>query len=222
MKRYFYLKVKKINTKDIVVMGLMLSLYLILNLMTAYSFSQFYLSLNIKLISIFVLATYTDWLRTLIVAILGGIIGFFLPTNADAGIPLAYVFDYWIPLLLVAICSIFLPRNFRNKKEKVSKNKKLLMSKREKNKLWFEEKKDWFKWMGIWIIVISIYAFLGFWSKTFAGVLFYSAGAVEKNQNVWIFSMSVNSVNSVFDWAIYLATIPVVCYTIYPVAKNIY
>ncbi|ATZ21241.1 energy-coupled thiamine transporter ThiT [Mesoplasma tabanidae] len=222
MKRYFYLRVKRINTKDIVVMGLMLALYLILNLMTAYSFTQFYLSLNIKLIPIFVLAAYTDWLRTLIVAILGGIIGFFLPTNADAGIPLAYVFDYWIPLLLVAICSIFLPREFKSKKVKVSKKSKLMMSKTERFNLWFKEKNDWFKWTGVWILIISIYALLGFWSKTFAGVLFYSAGAVEKNQNVWIFSMSVNSVNSVFDWAIYLATIPVVCYTIYPVAKNIY
>ncbi|AVN58647.1 hypothetical protein CG009_00130 [Mesoplasma florum] len=222
MKRYFYLRVKKIYTKDIVVMGLMLSLYLILNLTTAYSFTQFYLSLNVKLIPIFVLAAYTDWLRTLIVAILGGIIGFFLPTNADAGIPLAYIFDYWIPLLLVAVCSIFLPREFKTKKEKISKSEKRMMSKTQRIKIWFLEKKQWFKWMGLWIIIISIYAFLGFWSKTFAGVLFYSAGAVEKNQNVWIFSMSVNGINSVFDWGIYLATIPVVCYTVYPVAKNIY
>lgn len=219
MKRYFYLQVKRIKTKDIVVMGLMLALYLILNLLTACSFTQFYLSFNIKLIPIFVLAVYTDWLRTLIVAILGGIIGFLLPTNSDAGIPLAYVFDYWIPLLLVAVCSIFLPVTVNNQLKFKNQHTREYTEDGKKINNSF---KKWISIMGIWIIVISIYAFLGFWSKTFAGVLFYSAGAIEKNKNVWIFSMNVNAVNFIFDWAIYLLTIPAICHTVYSVAKNIY
>ncbi|ATZ17640.1 energy-coupled thiamine transporter ThiT [Mesoplasma melaleucae] len=220
MKRYFYLRVKRIRTKDIVIMGLMLALYLILNLLTAYSFTQFYLSFNIKLIPIFVLAVYTDWLRTLIVGIIGGVIALFLPTNADSGIPLAYIFDYWIPLLLVSVCSIFLPVTVKNKLK--WKNSHICKCENYGKEYDTKVVRKWFSIMGIWIVVISIYAFLGFWSKTFAGVLFYSAGAVEKNQKVWIFSMSVNGVNSVFDWAIYLVTIPAICHTVYPVAKNIY
>ncbi|ASZ08799.1 hypothetical protein CK556_00255 [Mesoplasma chauliocola] len=217
MKRYFYLKIKKIGTKDIAVMGLMLSLYLVLNLIAGYTIPPFFITLNLQFIPLFVLACYTDWLRTLIVVILAGIIAFFMPANYDSAIPLAYIFDYFIPLLLVSLCSIFIPREFViNPKYEL-----------ENNSFWNKTKKNmkvvlfWIVHQWVFILIITIYVFLGFWSKTFGGVLFYGQYAPE-GQGVWIYSISVNAVNSIFDWILYLITIPITCYTLKPLKEKMY
>ncbi|WP_106078777.1 energy-coupled thiamine transporter ThiT [Mesoplasma coleopterae] len=217
MKRYFYLKVKKITTKDIAVMGLMLSLYLVLNLIAGYSIPPFFITLNLQFIPLFVLACYTDWLRTLIVVFLAGIIAFFMPANYDSAIPLAYLFDYFIPLLLVALCSVFIPREYKQYLEKANVNLKFW----DRVKFNIKRISLWILNRWIFILVIIIYSFLGFWSKTFAGVLFYGQYAPE-GQGVWIYSMSVNAVNSAFDLLLYLITIPIICYTLTPLKNKIY
>lgn len=217
MNRYFFYKVKKIKTKDITLMGLMLGLYLVLNATTAFSFSAWFLSVNIKLIPLFILAAYTDWLRTLIVGLIGGAVAYFLPTNLDAGVPLAYVFDYYIPLLSVACCSLFIPRNF----ESPINNSKLYNSWYKNLLIYSKVFLIWVWRQRIFIIVLLFYTFLGYVSKTIGGVLFWSSGKPQ-GENVWLWSAGLNVPNSINNFCVFVITIPGICYTLQPIKRKIY
>ncbi|PPE06638.1 energy-coupled thiamine transporter ThiT [Mesoplasma corruscae] len=217
MEKHFFINVKRLRTKDIAIMGTMLSIYVILNATTAFSFSIFFLSFNLKLIPIFILAAYTDWLRTLIIGLIGGLIGYFLPTNADAGIPLAYIFDYYFPLLFVSFCSVLLPRNY----------KKIINYSNFYNSFighFWGVIKTFFIWLWqqkIFVLVLAIYVIMSYCSKIIGGVLFWSAGKPE-GDNVWIWSMIYNIPNSINNFIFFVLFIPITCYTIEPIRKQIY
>lgn len=192
-KVYYDFKPKKFNTINIIIMGLMLSLFLVLSYLSSL-IPPFFLNINfsLKYIPLFYLAFLSNFLQTFVVAFLGGLFEFILPNNQDAGNIWAFIFDYFLPTLLVSIASLA--------KTDLTKNKFLnIMS---------------------WFIFLFIPYFLGYISKVIAGVLFWFSGAWS-GFNVWAFSFIYNIPNGVFDFIFATIIIPPICInTIY--IKNKY
>ncbi|PPE04822.1 hypothetical protein EELLY_v1c05030 [Entomoplasma ellychniae] len=217
MERHFFYKVKKIRVKDITTMGIMLALYLVLNVMIGYSFGGLYFTINIQFIPIFIMAVYTDWLRTLIVAMIGSVIAFFLPANLDAGNIPAYLFDYAIPLWIIAVCSLFMPREIKNIVKYSSFYDKRI------GKIWGSIK---YSFIWIWrqkgfVIGIFVFVVLFFISKSIGGVLFWR-GDRPINFQLFIWAGGVNLPNSIIDLILLGILIPLVCNILQPIKKQIY
>lgn len=193
MNRYFCYKFKKVKTRDITSMGMMLGLYILFDYIAGWSMGPNFIVINIKFIPLFILAAYTDWLRTLIVCVIAGCISYLTPTNFDAGVPGAYVFDYFVPVMIMVLVSFVAPRNYDN----------------------------FIKYLIVWIIIIAVLFFMFWVSRTFAGVLFYSSGNID-NKNVWIWSASVNLVNCLFDLTLFVLLVPSSCLVLKPLKNMIY
>jgi hypothetical protein len=113
------------STFEFVIMGLMVGLYLLLDFIGSYIPTlPLFVGFSIQLVPLFFYGFLSKFLNTLVVCLISGLLVWFLPNNADAGVSyIAYLFDYLIPTSAIAFCALLKPkqlvgqtkkRNFRS------------------------------------------------------------------------------------------------------------
>ncbi|WP_031542684.1 energy-coupled thiamine transporter ThiT [Mesoplasma photuris] len=184
-KLAFRFNLKRWEVYDIVIMGMILGLYLLLDFSTSFIQLPGYVTLSLKFIPIFFFAYISDFMKVFTVTILAGILSYFMPNNFDAGNLAAYTFDYLIPVVAISVC-VFIKPN-------ISENKVITVIN--------------------WLVFVTLPTIIIYFSRVFAGVLFYGEFAWG-GYDIWIYSLVLNLFNTTFDYALFLLTVPIICKTL--------
>lgn len=168
----------QIKTKDVAMIGLLLGVYLILDFAMSFAQLPFFISISLKFIPLFLAAYLLNFFKTIFLAIICGIVGFFMPNNLDSVNVWAYLFDYFFPILSVSLACFI----------KV-------------------ETKDKLSFLIQCFCFITIPYLVMYFSRVIAGVLFWFAGAWD-GYDRWTYSFIFNLPNSISDWILGLLLVP--------------
>ncbi|WP_280123371.1 energy-coupled thiamine transporter ThiT [[Acholeplasma] multilocale] len=166
-------------------MGFSLGLYLLFDFVTGFIQLPAFTSLSLKFLPLFFLAYSTDFIRTFIVALLGGILSWWMPSNWDIGMPVAYILDYMVPVLAISIATFIKP---------LKSDDKL------------------FNWIN-WFIFLTIPTIIIYFSRVLAGYFFYGAEAWD-GYGILVYSMVLNAINTTFDYLLFIIIVPPICTTL--------
>jgi thiamine transporter len=187
------------STFEFVIMGLMVGLYLLLDFIGSYIPTlPLFVGFSIQLVPLFFYGFLSKFLNTLVVCLISGLLVWFLPNNADAGVSyIAYLFDYLIPTSAIAFCALLKPKQLVG-----------------------QTKKAKFSITLQWFVFIFIPLLIGYFSKVLSGVLFWFNATWGWGK--WAYSLIYNLFNFIFDLATMLVIVPVICTTLRVLKEKYY
>jgi thiamine transporter len=159
---------------------------------------RYLLVFSIQLVPLFFYGFLSKFLNTLVVCLISGLLVWFLPNNADAGVSyIAYLFDYLIPTSAIAFCALLKPKQLVG-----------------------QTKKAKFSITLQWFVFIFIPLLIGYFSKVLSGVLFWFNATWGWGK--WAYSLIYNLFNFIFDLATMLVIVPVICTTLRVLKEKYY
>lgn len=179
------LKYKKIKLIDITVMGTLVGMYVVLDFITGFIPPlPFFVTFSLKYIPVFFSAFLLGFFKTLFVSITAGLLTYFMPGTYIMSFP-QFLLDYFLPVVSVSLASFFIP-NINYERE---------------HRLY-----NTMQWLAfITIPIIFIYVF-----RVLAGVIFWFQNAWD-GYSKFVYSAIFNSVNTIFDYSLFLLAIPATC-----------
>ncbi|WP_027063473.1 energy-coupled thiamine transporter ThiT [Mesoplasma seiffertii] len=179
------LRIEKFKVLDITFMGMIVALFIILDYVMGFVQLPAYTSLSLKFLPLFFMAYAADFVKTFIVCAICGVVSWFMPGNLDAGMPGAFMFDYFLPIVTISICCFIRPIKTNSKMVNVTS----------------------------WFIFVTVPTIIIYLSRVIAGVLFYAAYAWE-NYSIWVYSLALNAINTTVDYVLFLVAVPSMCKTL--------
>ncbi len=185
-------KPKKWNIFDICSMGVLLGVYLILSYVSGFIPPMpFWITLSIKYIPLFFGTFLLTFTQSVTLCLIAGIVPLIMPGTAIYT-AYQYILDYFIPISSIALASLFVPTNLTKSKFK-----------------------NYIFWSGFITLPIIII----FLSRVLAGVVFWlNPNAIGSDpsyafewKNTLVYSLIYNSFNTMFDYVIYMITVPIIC-----------
>jgi thiamine transporter len=88
---------------------MVIAMYIILDYVMGFVQLPAYTSLSLKFLPLFFMAYASDFLKTLLATSICGVISWFMPGNLDAGMPIAFIFDYFLPVVAISLCCFLKP-----------------------------------------------------------------------------------------------------------------
>ncbi|AUF83225.1 hypothetical protein CXP39_00165 [Mesoplasma syrphidae] len=183
--RWKKIRIQKFKVIDITFMGMIVAMFIILDYLMGFVQLPAYTSLSLKFLPLFFMAYSSDFFKTSLVCMICGVISWFMPGNLDAGMPGAFMFDYFLPIMAISGCCFLRP---------VKTTSKIL------------DFTSWFIFVTVPTILIYLF-------RVIAGVLFYGA-YVWENYSIWIYSLALNAINTTVDYVLFLITVPSMCKTL--------
>ncbi|QEH61591.1 hypothetical protein SCHIN_v1c03940 [Spiroplasma chinense] len=186
-----YLKPKKWTIYEMCYVGLLLSLYLLVNFISGYIPPMpFWITISFKYIFLYVGAYLLNFWACLTLCVLAASLTAVMPGTAVLS-PVQYLFDYWFVTVSFALASLFKPAdNIKNK---------------------YVEAANYITFITIPMICVYV-------SRVLSGVLFWLNPKVYTSvyydfewNGAWTYSMIFNAFNTIFDYATLLILVPPTC-----------